>query len=145
MGLSENLIPFGYYVPVSRYHKSGGACIIRPLPYFNFITNKSVAQAVLPTNIYVKDDILHLYISIEGCPKENVDISLNQGFLCVSIKPSFSKSNNYIINEFASNQKRTYVVPKNIRSEDLNIDFGEGILHIQIPINKGCATNRVNF
>ena len=145
MSLSENIIPFGYYAPLFRYHKKSDACILRPLPNFNFILNSYYSRASLPTNMYVKDDIIHLLISVVGCTKENVEVSLNSGYLSVLTKPDASKSENYIFNEFATKQRRVYVVPNNVKLEDLDIEFNGEMLHIQIPMKKGYKTERFNF
>lgn len=145
MSFKENSEPMDFFDLFDRIRANDGSAIIKPFHDLNLRSNLHFSPTILPTNVYTEDNTIHMLISVAGCTKEDVSVSLKSGQLIVSAKFETDESRKYIINEFAFAQKRTYIVPKNVKAEDITIDYNNGLLHIQFPANKEDETVKINF
>ena len=92
---------------------------------------------LMKTDIREKHDKYLVDIDLPGFDKENIKISLNKGYLNVSAKVSKDEKNDnekYLHRErFYGECERSFYVGDDIKEEDINAEFKNGILKIEIP------------
>jgi len=95
-------------------------------------------KSLMKTDIREKKDKYIIDIDLPGFSKDNIEISLDDGYL--SIKGSIEKENNnnhdekYVHRErFYGECSRSFYVGNNVKEEDIEAEFKDGILKIEIP------------
>ncbi len=93
---------------------------------------------LMKTDIREKDDKYLLDIDLPGYSKEDIKISVDDGYLTVSAKKEESKEENekgsYIKKERYSGEcQRSFYIGDNIEAEDVKASFKNGILTLDIP------------
>lgn len=97
---------------------------------------KSVNSAVA-ANIKEDETAYHIELAAPGLKKEDFAISLNNNQLTISAKQEDSKeekTENYTRKEFSyTSFERSFRLPKNINSEQIQAAYTDGILKIELP------------
>ncbi len=93
---------------------------------------------LMKTDIREKDDKYLLDIDLPGYSKEDIKISVDDGYLTVSAKKEESKEESekgsYIKKERYSGEcQRSFYIGDNIEAEDVKASFKNGILTLDIP------------
>lgn len=94
---------------------------------------------MMKTDIEEKDNNYELAIDLPGLKKENVKISLDDGYLTVSAKQESKndekdKHGKFIRRErFYGEASRSFYVGENIKEEDIKAKFEDGTLKIEVP------------
>lgn len=93
---------------------------------------------IMKTDVRQKDDGYEVLIDLPGFKKDNVNISLENGYLTVSASKSLEKNDEnkkeYIRRErWAGNCSRSFYVGENITAEDIKAKMEDGILTLDIP------------
>lgn len=93
---------------------------------------------LMKTDIREKDDKYILDIDLPGYSKEDIKISVDDGYLTVSAKKEESKEESekgsYIKKERYSGEcQRSFYIGDNIEAEDVKASFKNGILTLDIP------------
>ncbi len=93
---------------------------------------------LMKTDIREKDDKYLLDIDLPGYSKEDIKISVDDGYLTVSAKKEESKEENekgsYIKKERYSGEcQRSFYIGDNIEAEDVKASFKNGILTLEVP------------
>ena len=93
---------------------------------------------LMKTDIREKKDKYLIDIDLPGYEKENINLSLNNGYLEIQAEVSNEKREDeeekYVHRErFYSTCKRSFYVGEDISEEDINAEFKNGILKITIP------------
>lgn len=93
---------------------------------------------LMKTDIREKDDKYLLDIDLPGYSKEDIKISVENGYLTVSAKKEESKEENekgsYIKKERYSGEcQRSFYIGDDIEAEDVKASFKNGILTLDIP------------
>ncbi len=93
---------------------------------------------LMKTDIREKDDKYLLDIDLPGYSKEDIKISVDDGYLTVSAKKEESKEENekgsYIKKERYSGEcQRSFYIGDDIEAEDVKASFKNGILTLDIP------------
>ena len=100
-----------------------------------FFTNKK--NNLMKTDIKEKKDKYILDIDLPGYEKENINISINNGYLEVSAKISEEKNDEeekYVRKErYVGECSRSFYLGDDIKEEDIAAEFKNGILKITIP------------
>ena len=96
---------------------------------------------LMKTDIREKDDKYLLDIDLPGYSKEDIKISVDDGYLTVSAKKEESKEENekgsYIKKERYSGEcQRSFYIGDDIEAEDVKASFKNGILTLDIPKKK---------
>ncbi len=99
----------------------------------------SVKQSsLMKTDIKEKKDKYIIEVDLPGCDKENIDLSLENGYL--KIAASVAKENNsgddekYLRQErFYGECSRSFYVGDSITQKDIDAEFKNGILIIEVP------------
>ena len=95
-------------------------------------------RSLMKTDIREKKDKYLVDIDLPGFAKENIKLSLNNGYLIVSAKTEQEKDENkeekYVCKErFFGECKRSFYVGDEIDEKDIEAEFKNGILKITIP------------
>ena len=102
-------------------------------PFLNFKNSPNH----LRTNIYELDNEYIFSIDVAGIKKENIDISIEDGYLIVSINQNDELDNDtnkkYIRRELLfNNMKRSFYVG-DIKEENIKANLNYGLLVINVP------------
>lgn len=100
-----------------------------------FFTRKQ--NNLMKTDVKEKKDKYEIKIDMPGYKKENIKLSLNNGYLEISAKTEKEeneKEEKYVRRErFYGKCSRSFYVGDEIKEEDIEAEFKNGILKIDIP------------
>lgn len=113
-------------------------------PIFNdvfddfFITNSSRRSSTsLKTDILEVENGYELHVDVPGYGKEDIQISLDKGYLTVEAKKIETKEEtdkHYLRRErFTGTCARSFFVGEDIQEEDIKAKYEKGILNLFIP------------
>ena len=93
---------------------------------------------LMKTDIREKKDKFLVDIDLPGFEKENINLSLNNGYLNIHAKVNKEEHNNedekYLRRERVYSEcSRSFYVGDDIKEEDIHAEFKNGILKITIP------------
>lgn len=93
---------------------------------------------LMKTDIREKKDKYVIDVDLPGFEKENINISLNNGYLEISAKVERENNNDdeerYVRQErFYGACSRNFYVGDDITEEDISAEFKNGILKIEVP------------
>ena len=93
---------------------------------------------LMKTDIREMKDKYVIDIDLPGFSKENINLSLNKGYLEISAKVDEENNSNddekYVRRErFYGECSRSFYVGEDITEEDINAEFKNGILKIEVP------------
>lgn len=91
---------------------------------------------LMRTDIKENENGYELDVEMPGFSKENINLSLNDGYLTIEgeVKREEDENKHYIRRErFYGSVTRSYYVGKNVTEEDINASFNNGILSISLP------------
>ncbi len=102
----------------------------------DFFTRKE--RNLMKTDIREKKDKYIVEVDLPGFDKENIKLSLNNGYLEINAKvekeDKKDKEERYVRKErFFGECSRSFFVGDDITEEDINAEFKNGILRIDIP------------
>ncbi len=95
----------------------------------------------MKTDVIEKENQYELDMNLPGFAKENVKISLNDGYLTVSAATSNENTENntegrVIRRErFQGSCQRSFYVGEYVKKEDIKAKFENGVLHLTVPKN----------
>ena len=105
--------------------------------FFNeddFFTRK---PSLMKTDIREKKDRYVIDIDLPGFEKENINLSLNNGYLEVSAKVEKEDKNDEerVVRQerFYGECSRSFFVGDQVEEKDINAEFKNGILKIEVP------------
>lgn len=90
---------------------------------------------LMKTDIVEKEDHYELRVNVPGIDKENVKISLREGYLNVeaSISNEVEKNEKYLYRERSEGRfSRSYYVGEDVTYEDIVATMDKGVLFIQV-------------
>lgn len=95
-------------------------------------------SAIMKTDIKEKKDKYVVEIDLPGYEKENINLSLKDGYLEVSAKVEKEENNEsnerFVHKErFYGHCSRSFYIGEQIKEEDIHAEFKNGILKISIP------------
>ena len=95
-------------------------------------------KSLMKTDIRETNDKYIIDIDLPGFSKENINLSLNKGYLEISAKVDKENNSNeeekYVRRErFYGECSRSFYVGEDITEEDINAEFKDGILKIEVP------------
>lgn len=101
-------------------------------------SNKKVRNTLMKTDIKEKENCYLVDVDLPGFEKENINLSLNNGYLEINAKTVNENNENddfrFVRKErFYGECSRSFYVGEDIREEDINAEFKNGILKIEIP------------
>lgn len=97
------------------------------------------ARNLMKTDVQEKDGNYEIAIDLPGFKKEDVHASLENGYLTISTDKSLDKEEKdedkkYIRRErYVGAMSRSFYVGSQIRKEDINAEFRDGVLHLTMP------------
>lgn len=101
----------------------------------DFFTRKQ--NNLMKTDVKEKKDKYEIKIDMPGYKKENIKLSLNNGYLEISAKTEKEeneKEEKYVRRErFYGECSRSFYVGNEIKEEDIEAEFKNGILKIEVP------------
>ena len=95
-------------------------------------------KSLMKTDIRETKDKYIIDIDLPGFSKENINLSLNKGYLEISAKVdeenNSKEDEKYVRRErFYGECSRSFYVGEDITEEDINAEFKNGILKIEVP------------
>ena len=95
-------------------------------------------KSLMKTDIRETKDKYIIDIDLPGFSKENINLSLNKGYLEISAKVDEENNSNedekYVRRErFYGECSRSFYVGEEITEEDIQAEFKNGILKIEVP------------
>lgn len=101
----------------------------------DFFTRKQ--PNLMKTDIKETKDKYIIEVDLPGCEKENIDLSLNNGYLEISAKTIREEKNDeerYVRQErYYGECSRSFFVGDELTKEDIGAEFKNGILKIEVP------------
>lgn len=92
---------------------------------------------LMKTDIKEKDDKYIIEMDLPGSEKENINLSLEDGYLVIStkvIKEEKNEEEKYIHQErYYGECSRNFYVGSEVTEEDIHAEFKNGILKIEVP------------
>ena len=93
---------------------------------------------LMKTDIKEMKDKYQLDIDLPGFDKDNINISLNNGYLSIEAKVNKEENKNdeekFVRKErFYGECSRSFYVGEDIKEEDIHAEFKNGILKIELP------------
>lgn len=94
---------------------------------------------IMKTDVKETDDSYELDMDLPGFKKEDINATLNNGYLTISAgksldKDKTDKSGNYIRKERYEGQcSRSFYVGNSVKEEDIKAKFEDGILKLSVP------------
>ena len=93
---------------------------------------------MMKTDIKEGKDKYTIDVDLPGFEKENINLSLNNGYLNISAKmekeDNSSDDEKFVRRErFSGECSRSFYVGENIKEEDIKAEFKNGTLNIEIP------------
>ena len=96
-------------------------------------------QAVMKTDVKEEDDHYELTMELPGYNKEDIKAEIQDGYLVISAEINQNKDEkddkgNYIRRErYFGRSQRRFAVGSEIKPEDIQASFKDGILQVDIP------------
>ena len=103
----------------------------------DFFTKKE--HHLMKTDIKEKKDKYITDVDLPGFSKENINLSLENGYLNISAKVNHEEKNDEDDEKFVRRERfygecsRSFYVGEDITEEDINAEFRDGILKIEVP------------
>ena len=98
------------------------------------------ASHVMKTDIKETDNGYELVVDLPGFTKDEVQATLENGYLTISAEKGLDKdekekeNGHYIRRErYAGAMTRSFYVGENVRQEDIHAKFEDGILRLSVP------------
>ena len=92
------------------------------------------AHNVMKTDIKETDDGYELIVDLPGFKKDEIKVSLEDGYLTFDEDEQEKKSGKYIRKErYAGSCQRSFYVGDNLTQEDIKGEFKHGILTLNVP------------
>lgn len=92
---------------------------------------------LMKTDIREKEDKYIIEVDLPGCDKENINLELNDGYLKISStvsKEENEEEEKYVRRErYYGECSRSFYVGEDITEEDIDAEFKNGILKVEIP------------
>lgn len=106
---------------------------------FEDINTENFGSMAMKTDIRELDDKYVMDVDLPGFDKNNLNVSLKDGYLTItakvsrSIRPEQGKKHNFIHRErFSGSVTRSYYVG-DMRQEDISASYKDGVLTIELP------------
>lgn len=101
---------------------------------------------LMKTDIKEKNDKYIIEVDLPGFEKENINLKLNDGYLEISAKMDSTKDDSqekYVRKErFYGECSRSFYVGDNLEEEDIEAEFKNGILKIDVPKKEEVKTEK---
>ena len=107
-----------------------------------------VESKCMKTDIKEHDDNYELIVDLPGFSKDNINISIENGYLEISAKTTSDKEENekgkYLRRErFEGEYRRSFYIGDNITEDEIKASFKNGILKINVPkVKENPKTNK---
>lgn len=101
-----------------------------------FNPTRSAGNCEPSVNIYNSENSFVIELAVPGYAKEEFNISLEQQTLKITAEARKAEvsDDKFLRRDFSLNGvDRSFVLPKNIDTENINADFRDGILRISLP------------
>lgn len=106
-------------------------------PFFDlfFPVNGENDRNMMKTDVIEKSDSYLLKVNIPGVKKEDVKVSLTDGYLTINAKyrKEITESDKYLYQERRVGEyTRSFYVDENVKSEDISASIEDGVLTLTI-------------
>lgn len=106
--------------------------------FFRFPKEYSQKQNMMRTDIKEHDNSYELDVELPGVKKEDIDLSLHDGYLTVSYEhkeDKETKEKGKVIRRerFYGSSSRSFYVGDDIKEEDIEASYDNGVLTLNVP------------
>jgi HSP20 family molecular chaperone IbpA len=91
------------------------------------------------TKLVTRDNEYAVYFSVPGLTKDDLKISIKDGYLTISFKKEDGDNVNY---SFVSSFSKTYSIPDDVNEKEITGKVENGILEINLPKSKKKSLER---
>ena len=97
------------------------------------------AASVMKTDVKEKDGSYEVDIDLPGFKKDQINVSLNNGYLTITAAKGIDKdekdSKGHMIRQerYSGSMQRSYYVGEHVTQEDIKARFEDGVLRLVIP------------
>jgi HSP20 family molecular chaperone IbpA len=91
------------------------------------------------TKLVTRDNEYSVYFSVPGLTKDDLKISIKDGYLTISFKKEDGDNVNY---SFVSSFSKTYSIPDDVNEKEITGKVENGILEINLPKSKKKSLER---
>lgn len=130
---------------------------------FNYITTRDIPfgssflddffllderKHYLSTDIKEDDENYIMHINVPGVKKENISLSIEDGYLLIEVKNQGTKSekDKYFLRErYFEEISRSYYLGKEYEKEDIKASLDDGVLTLKFPKEKEVKTNKEKY
>jgi len=91
------------------------------------------------TKLVTRDNEYAVYFSVPGLTKDDLKISIKDGYLSISFKKEDGDNVNY---SFVSSFSKTYSIPDDVNEKEITGKVENGILEINLPKSKKKSLER---
>lgn len=92
---------------------------------------------VLKTDVVEKNDIYELRVDVPGLEKDEINIKLEKGYLCLSVnktQSSETEDDYYLRRErITSSASRKFYIGEGLNEEEIEAKLDKGVLTISVP------------
>ena len=101
----------------------------------------------LKTNIKENEKDYELELALPGYGKDEIKVSLENGYLTVSASRRKKEENNkqYIRREISESTSRSYYIGSDVTREQIKAKYENGILNLTVPKSQPKQVNENNF
>ena len=79
------------------------------------------------------EDLYQLHFDLAGFNKENIDLQVKEGILTVSGERKKEVKTKGFNERFYGTFSRSFSLPENVKTDDLNASYENGVLSVDIP------------
>ncbi|MDO4198066.1 MAG: Hsp20/alpha crystallin family protein [Erysipelotrichaceae bacterium] len=108
----------------------------------DFMPKPLETTSFMKTDVHEKDGYFTLDIELPGYKKEDVSIEIMDGYLTISARHEYSDEEKNDKGQLIRQERsfgscsRSFYVGDNIKAEDVNAKFEEGMLMVSLPSSK---------
>lgn len=88
---------------------------------------------LMKTDVKETDDAFELAVDLPGFDKQDLKLSLDDGYLTIEAKKEDKQEEKYLRRERSCSYKRSYYVGKQVTEEDVKAKYENGVLNVTVP------------
>jgi HSP20 family protein len=100
----------------------------------------------MPMDVWQTEDGFHVYLDLPGVDPDSVDITTERNVLTIRAerRPEYQQGQNVLIAERPQGSfTRQLQLGETVDSENIEASYGDGVLHLTIPMTRAAQPRRV--
>lgn len=112
------------------------------------LTGTRRQPASMPMDAYRQGDHVHIYLDVPGVSSDHLDVTVEKNALTVTANRSWEPSDDMQVLAGERTQgeySRTIQLGDNLDTDQLRANYGDGVLHITIPVADQAKPRKVEI